>query len=57
LESERHIADKVTTEQRLFIPSLKAGAHNFSTLRRMTFSVLKREPTHISIRKNRIRAG
>jgi predicted transposase YbfD/YdcC len=95
VESERHIGDKVTTEQRFFISSLKAdahkiapairahweiengchwvldvtfgeddsrirrghGAHNFSTLRQMALSVLKREPTHISIRKKCIRAG
>ena len=33
------------------------GAHNFSTLRQMALSVLKREPTKASIRKKRIRAG
>lgn len=95
VESERHVDDKVTTEQRFFISSLKSnadkiapairahweiengchwvldvtfgednsrirrghGAHNFSTLRQMALSVLKRESTKISIRKKRIRAG
>ena len=95
VESERHIEDKVTTEQRFFISSLKPdadkiapairahweiengchwvldvtfreddsrirgghGAHNFSTLRQMALSVLKREPTKISIRKKRVRSG
>jgi predicted transposase YbfD/YdcC len=95
VQSERHIGDKVTTEERFFISSLKPNAekiapaigahweienglhwvldvtfgeddsrirrgheaHNFSTLRQMALSVLKREPTKISIRKKRIRAG
>jgi predicted transposase YbfD/YdcC len=95
VESERHVDDKVTTEQRFFISSLKSnadkiapairahweiengchwvldvtfgednsrirrghGAHNFSTLRQMALTVLKRESTKISIRKKRIRAG
>ena len=33
------------------------GAHNFSTLCQMALSVLKHEPSKVSIRKKRIRAG
>jgi predicted transposase YbfD/YdcC len=89
VESERHIGDTATSEQRFVISPLKPeadkiapairahwqiengchwvldvtfreddslirrghGAHNFSTLRQTALSVLKREPTKISIRK------